>query len=192
MIRAYNELYLSDAKKFLAETFDYAINICRQDADWFAKLFVSSGLAEQFEIGNPSVISGKAAEVARAAGIRGDSGNKGHHNSLEAKMDRTGLSFVFLKDAIKKENIEEIALGYPLHMSGEVSPRAESSKRFKEDLEKDNPNLKIALVDERLTTVIAHKRLMEADLSRNKRKEVIDMMSAVVILETYLQTRKGY
>lgn len=61
-IRAYNELYLSDAKKFLAEMFDYAINICGQDADWFAKLFVSSGLAEQFEIGNPSVISGKAAE----------------------------------------------------------------------------------------------------------------------------------
>lgn len=95
-------------------------------------------------------------------------------------------------EIVQKENIEEIALGYPLHMSGEVSPRAESSKRFKEDLEKDNPNLKIILVDERLTTVIAHKRLMEADLSRNKRKEVIDMMSAVVILETYLQTRKGY
>ncbi|MCR5332898.1 MAG: Holliday junction resolvase RuvX [Bacilli bacterium] len=92
----------------------------------------------------------------------------------------------------QKENVDEIALGYPLHMSGEVSPRAESSKRFKEDLEKENPNLKITLVDERLTTVIAHKRLMEADLSRKKRKDVIDEMSAVVILETYMQTRKGY
>ena len=53
-------------------------------------------------------VSGKAAEVARAAGIRGDSGNKGHHNSLEAEMDRTGMGFVYLKDAIKEGNIEEI------------------------------------------------------------------------------------
>ena len=91
----------------------------------------------------------------------------------------------------QKEEVEEIALGYPLHMSGEVSLRAESTKRFKEDLEKENPNLKISLIDERMTTIIANNRLMEADLSRKKRKEVIDMMSAVVILESYLATRKG-
>ena len=76
-------------------------------------------------------------------------------------------------------------------MSGEVSPRAESTKRFKSDLEEENPNLKIVLIDERMTTIIANNRLMEADLSRKKRKEVIDMMSAVVILESYLATRKG-
>lgn len=91
-----------------------------------------------------------------------------------------------------KENIDEIALGYPLHMSGEISPRAESSKRFKEDLEKENPNLKIALVDERMTTMIASNRLKEANLSRKKRDNVIDMMSAVVILESYMATRKGF
>lgn len=91
----------------------------------------------------------------------------------------------------KKENIDEIALGYPLYMSGDISPRAESTKRFKEDLEKDNPNLKIALVDERMTTIIANNRLMEANLSHNKRKEVIDKMSAVVILESYMDQKKG-
>ena len=90
-----------------------------------------------------------------------------------------------------KEGIDEIVLGYPLHMSGEVSPRAESTSRFKDDLLKENPNLNITLVDERLTTVIATRRLLEADISRKKRKEVIDKMSAVVILETYMSTRKG-
>lgn len=88
------------------------------------------------------------------------------------------------------EDIEEIALGYPLHMSGELSKRAESCNRFKDDLLKENPKLQITLVDERMTTIIANRRLLEADISRKKRKEVIDKMSAVVILESYLQTRK--
>lgn len=92
-------------------------------------------------------------------------------------------------EIVKNESIEEIALGYPLHMSGEISPRAESTKRFKDDLLKENPSLKIVLVDERMTTIIATNRLLEADLSRKKRKEVIDEMSAVVILESYLSMR---
>ena len=47
------------------------------------------------------------------------------------------------------------------------------------------------MVDERMTTIIANRRLLEADLSHKKRKEVIDKMSAVVILESYMMTRKG-
>ena len=94
-------------------------------------------------------------------------------------------------EIVQKEDIEEIALGYPLHMSGEVSPRAESCLRFKDDLLKDNPNLKIIMVDERMTTIIANRRLLEANLSREKRNKVIDMMSAVVILDSYLSQRKG-
>ena len=90
-----------------------------------------------------------------------------------------------------EEDITEIALGYPLHMNGEISERAKSCLRFKDDLLKDNPNLKITMVDERMTTIIANRRLLEADLSHKKRKEVIDKMSAVVILESYMMTRKG-
>lgn len=88
-----------------------------------------------------------------------------------------------------KEGIEEIALGLPLHMSGEMSDRATSCLRFRDDLLKDNPNLKINMVDERMTTIIANRRLLEADLSRAKRKAVIDEMSAVVILESYLASK---
>lgn len=62
MIHAYNELYLNDAMKNLANAFDYAINVCGEDADWFSKIFVQSGVAHQFEIGNPSIISGKSGE----------------------------------------------------------------------------------------------------------------------------------
>ena len=76
-------------------------------------------------------------------------------------------------------------------MNGEISERAKSCLRFKDDLLKDNPNLKITMVDERMTTIIANRRLLEADLSHKKRKEVIDKMSAVVILESYMMTRKG-
>lgn len=60
MTRAYNELYLSDAKKRLSVMFDYAINDMKQGADFFAELFVQSGIAEKFENGNPGWIAGKS------------------------------------------------------------------------------------------------------------------------------------
>ena len=90
---------------------------------------------------------------------------------------------------IKKENIKEVALGLPLHMSGDESDHSILARRFKEMLEEKIPNLKVVLIDERWTTKQANRRLLEADLSRKKRKNVIDKMAAVVILDTYLQMR---
>ncbi len=92
-------------------------------------------------------------------------------------------------EVIKEEEVNEVCIGLALNMDGSESDSSRSARRFKEDLIKEMPNLKVELVDERLTTVIATNRLLEADLSRNKRKQVIDMMSAVVILETYLAKR---
>ncbi|MFA6644787.1 MAG: Holliday junction resolvase RuvX [Bacilli bacterium] len=92
-------------------------------------------------------------------------------------------------DILDKEGVEELAIGLPLHMSGATSARSESALRFRDDLLSERPALKIAMVDERMTSIIANKRLLEADLSRSKRKAVIDKMSAVVILESYLQMR---
>ena len=60
MIHAYDQLYLNDAKNNLALMFDYAINDCNYPADDFAMLFVQSGIAELFEIGNPAYVSGKS------------------------------------------------------------------------------------------------------------------------------------
>lgn len=90
---------------------------------------------------------------------------------------------------IKKENIKEVALGLPLHMSGDESDHSLLARKFKTMLEEKDKSLKVVLIDERWTTKQANRRLLEADLSRKKRKNVIDKMSAVVILETYLQMR---
>lgn len=85
-----------------------------------------------------------------------------------------------------KEGITVICLGLPLNMNGTMSPRAESSLRFKDELLALDDSLRIEMIDERLTTKIATSRLLEADLSRGKRKKVIDQQAAVVILESYL------
>lgn len=71
MIHAYNESYLTDAKSSLAGMFHYAINDCTIEADWFANLFVGSGFADKFEIGNPSVLSGMSGiELGKAILIK--------------------------------------------------------------------------------------------------------------------------
>lgn len=61
MIHAYNELYLNDAQKLLANMLDYAINDCKQSPDWFIEVFTQSNISREFEIGSPAVLSGKAA-----------------------------------------------------------------------------------------------------------------------------------
>ena len=90
---------------------------------------------------------------------------------------------------VKKDDIKEIALGLPLHMSGDESEHSKLARLFKTMIEEKLPTIKVVLIDERWTTKQANRRLLEADLSRKKRKNVIDKMSAVVILETYLQMR---
>jgi putative Holliday junction resolvase len=95
-----------------------------------------------------------------------------------------------VKFYVKRDNIKEIALGLPLHMSGDESDHSLMCREFKARIEKEIPGVKVALVDERWTTKQANRYLLEADLSRNKRKKVIDKMAAVCILEAYLPTRK--
>lgn len=66
MIHAYDEMCLNKAKTTLSAMFDYAVNDCGYDADWFADLFVKTGLAKQFETGNPSVVMGMSGiEIAQ-------------------------------------------------------------------------------------------------------------------------------
>ena len=66
MIHAYSEFYLNDAKQNLAEFFDYAINTCHFDANFFSKLFVQSGYADKFERGNPAIVAGMSGiELAK-------------------------------------------------------------------------------------------------------------------------------
>lgn len=66
MTHAYSEYYLNDAKTRLAQMLDYAVNDEKLDAEWFIKLFLQSGVADRFEVGNPSVVAGASGvELAR-------------------------------------------------------------------------------------------------------------------------------
>lgn len=94
--------------------------------------------------------------------------------------------FEKVKKHIEAYKIKTVVLGFPKHMNGDVGIRANLSLAFKEKLE--TLNLHVVLWDERLTTVSAERFLLEADMSRKKRKKVIDQMAAVTILQDYLNS----
>ena len=89
-------------------------------------------------------------------------------------------------DLVKQYDVKTIGLGLPKHMNGDIGERAQASIDFKEMLLARKPDLNIVLVDERLTTKVAEQSLIFADVSRKKRKKVIDKMAAVNILQGYL------
>lgn len=94
-------------------------------------------------------------------------------------------------EILNQYGVKEIALGYPLNMNGSISDMCKVVNKFKEELLKIDSNLKITLIDERLTTSMSTKFLLNSDLSRNKRKKVIDKQSARLILDTYLTKKKN-
>lgn len=90
-----------------------------------------------------------------------------------------------LKKIIEENDISEIVVGLPKHMNGSIGERGEFSKTYAKRLEKTF-QLPVHLMDERLSTVAAERVLLEADVSREKRRKVIDKMAAVMILQSYL------
>lgn len=95
--------------------------------------------------------------------------------------------FARLQELVDQYEVEEFVIGMPLHMNGTKGKRAEQTELFAKELEEAFPQIPYRFWDERLTTVMAQKQLIAADVSRKKRKKVIDKMAAVVILEGYLQ-----
>lgn len=92
-----------------------------------------------------------------------------------------------LEEIIKENNIDVLVLGLPKNMNNTIGPRAEVTLEFKKELEK--LNYKVELQDERLSTVEAHNLMIQADMSRKKRKEKVDTLAATIILQTYLDRR---
>lgn len=90
-----------------------------------------------------------------------------------------------LRGIIQEYEVHEIVLGYPKNMNGTLGPRAQMTEEFASVL-KEEFGLELILWDERLSTVGAQRSLIEADVSRAKRKKVIDKMAAVFILQGYL------
>lgn len=93
-----------------------------------------------------------------------------------------------LQNVIKENSIDCLVLGLPKNMNNTIGPRALETLEFKEKLE--NLNYLVELQDERLSTVSAHNYMIEADMSRKKRKEKVDALAATIILQTYLD-KKG-
>jgi len=98
------------------------------------------------------------------------------------KRRKFGLDAARLLDIVAGRQIGGIILGLPLNMDGSEGPRAQSTRAFARNLERLT-DLPIAFWDERLSTVAAERALLEADISRKRRAEVIDHVAAGYILQ---------
>lgn len=95
-----------------------------------------------------------------------------------------------IKELVKEYNISTIVVGIPKNMNNSLGFRAEATLNFVEILKNKVKNVEITLQDERMTTIAAERVLLEADVSRKKRKQVVDKMAAILILQTYLDMKK--
>ena len=92
-------------------------------------------------------------------------------------------------DLVSSTGIKNIVIGLPINMDGSQGWRAESSIRFKDDLLKEDPTLKVELQDERMTSISAHKTLYEMYVSTKKHKETVDRIAACEILDFYIRMK---
>ncbi|MCE4046942.1 MULTISPECIES: Holliday junction resolvase RuvX [Bacillaceae] len=100
----------------------------------------------------------------------------------EFGLDRLGVLIV-------EHDVSKIVVGLPKNMNGSIGFRGEASQHFGKLLE-ERFGLPVVFWDERLTTMAAERVLLEADVSRKKRKKVIDKMAASMILQGYLDSQK--
>lgn len=107
--------------------------------------------------------------------------------TLKINEAENEYGFERLGNLIKDYNVDKVVIGLPKNMNGTIGPRGEASQRYAEEVEKLF-GVSAVLWDERLTTMAAERVLLEADVSRKKRKKVIDKMAAVMILQGYLNS----
>ena len=98
--------------------------------------------------------------------------------NLEADLD-------YLNKLVKEKEVDTIVLGLPINMDGTEGERAIATRQFG-DLLANKTGLDVKYLDERLTSASAERMLIEADMRREKRKQVIDKISATIILQNYL------
>ena len=104
-------------------------------------------------------------------------------------IQRNGSDKVVLRrldEILSIYEVDTIVVGMPLHMNGTVSERAKITQEFVHKLKCKYNQLKIETIDERLTTVEAHKTMNFLEVNKNKKKNIVDTISATYILETYL------
>jgi putative Holliday junction resolvase len=94
-----------------------------------------------------------------------------------------------IAELVRQNDVGEVVIGQPRRLDGTLGPQAEKVQAFVDSL---RPVLRVPLVnwDERFTTTIAEQTLIEAHVRRDKRKQVVDQVAAVLILQSYLDYRK--
>ena len=99
----------------------------------------------------------------------------------------------FLSDYLSKETVELIVVGLPKTMNNEESDSMQYIKPFVEKLKKQHPNVPIEMYDERFTSVLAHKAMLEGGLKKKERqnKALVDEISACIILQTYMESMRS-
>lgn len=101
------------------------------------------------------------------------------------RRNNKGKDIEDLKKICDDYSVETIVIGLPKNMNGTIGPSGEIAIEFGKVVEEEL-KIKVEFWDERLTTVAAHKAMLEADLSRNKRKKIVDKVASTYILQGYL------
>ena len=101
-----------------------------------------------------------------------------HEKDFDVTVQKTAY-------AVQEYAVQEVIVGYPKNMNGTIGPRAEAVMAFAEAL-KGKLDLPVDFWDERLTTVAAHKMMIDAGMRRDKRKKNVDRIAAVLILQGFL------
>ena len=124
-------------------------------------------------ISDPLLITAQGIEIVR----------RKHEDKLRQTLAR-------IEELIVEYEVTEVVLGYPKNMNDSLGERVEKTLAFKEMLERRS-GLTVNLWDERLTTVAADKAMMEAGIRREERKEHVDRIAAIFILQGYLDLLKN-
>ena len=111
------------------------------------------------------------------------------------QMIANGLThelLAFIMDYVAKEPVERILVGLPKQMNNEASENMKRIEPFVRSLQKRLPDMPVEYVDERFTSVLAHRTMLEAGLKKKDRqnKALVDEISATIILQTYLENRR--
>ena len=108
--------------------------------------------------------------------------------TIQINEERGHFGFDRISELVKQYNVDKIVVGLPKNMNGTIGPRGEACQQFAENL-RELLQLDVVMWDERLSTMAAERLLISADVSRKKRKQVIDKMAAVVILQGFLDSK---
>ncbi|MDR2804950.1 MAG: Holliday junction resolvase RuvX [Dysgonamonadaceae bacterium] len=102
----------------------------------------------------------------------------------------SGKAIDYLRDYAAREDVELFILGEPRSMNYEPSENMQRVRQFRQKLQKAIPSIAIQMVDERFTSVLAHRAMLEGGLKKTQRqnKALVDELSATILLQTYLET----